>query len=182
MDTWQRPPSPSNDPTLSPEELEEVRSKIQIPRLTEAEAPSLASQQFESANENSKSTDNNVDHLNQSASSNTPAGESSIPPLTSLKRVSSFGSRTIAIIGILSLMTAFGLGVVLFSKSEWNLQAWRSANESLTASFPNLVSARDAATPSSTLPAPIDSAPESNPSETTTQLQSFGKELGSGRI
>jgi hypothetical protein len=61
MDTWQRPPSPPNDPTLSPEELEEVRSKFQISRLTEAEAPSLASQQFESANENS--TDNNVDHL-----------------------------------------------------------------------------------------------------------------------
>jgi regulator of replication initiation timing len=78
-------------------------------------------------------------------------------------------------------MTAFGLGVVLFAKSEWNLQAWRSANESLTANFPNLVSARDRATPSSTLPAPIAPAPESNVSETTTQLQSFGKELGSLR-
>jgi hypothetical protein len=174
MDTWERPPSPPNDPTLSTEELEAVRSKIVISRLIEAEAPPLATQNFASANENSKLTDKSVDHFKQSASSNTRrAGLFSIQDLISLKKGS------IAILGTLAFMTVCGFGVVLIFSSHWNLQAWRSTSESLTGSVSNVISARSTSIASSTAPAPIFSAPDL--SETTTQLQSLGQELGSLR-
>jgi hypothetical protein len=166
MDTWERT-SIYDEPTLTPNSGLELcaKSSIQNSDLTEAEAPSLVSQSFEPANENSQPPEDNVDRLKHNVSSTTPDAEVSTPPATSSKTVWSIGSRTVVILGMLSFAAGVGLGAILFSKSSWNLQSLRTAYGSVAAPSANLVSAQ-------TMPV-VASAPDGS--------QSIGAELTSLR-
>jgi len=174
MDTWERSAPPIYDePTLIPKSEAELSatSKIQPPDLTEA--PPLAAQTFEPANENSESPDKTALPPRRVVSSTTPEDESSLAAAGGLKTVSSFGLRTIAIVGILSFVAGVTLAVVLFSKSGWSLPDRRSAYESSAASVPNPARAQ-----TTTMAA---SATDSSLSDTSNQLRSIGTELNSLR-
>ena len=175
MDTWEREsPSIYDGPTLIPNSGVELcaRSSIQNSVLPEAEAPRLVSENFESANENSEPPEKNVNRLKLSVSSTTPDAEVSTPPATSSKTVSSVGSRTVVIFGMLAFAAGLGLGAILFSESSWNLHALRPAYESIAARLP-LVSV-----PTTPLAA---STSDGSLSKTANQLQSIGTELTSLR-
>ena len=175
MDTWEREsPSIYDGPTLIPNSGVELcaRSSIQNSVLPEAEAPPLVSKNFESANENSEPAEKNVNRLKLSVSSTTPDAEVSTPPATSSKTVSSVGSRTVVIFGMLGFAAGLGLGAILFSKSSWNLHALRPAYESIAARL-HLVSAQTTPLAASTSDGSL--------SETANQLQSIGTELTSLR-
>lgn len=169
MDTWERESPPISDesplaPNLGPELC--ARSSIQNSELTAAE-PSHSFAKALSASEISEPHEKNVDRLKHRVSSTADAASAAI----SSEKISSFGSRTVVIFGMLSFAAGVGVGAILFSKSGWNLQSARPAFESMTKT--NLVSAQ-------TTPVAA-SAPDGNLSETANQLQSIGTELTSLR-
>ena len=175
MDTWEREsPSIYDGPALTPNSGVELcaGSSIQNSVLPEAEAPPLVSKNFESANENSEPAEKNVNRLKLSVSSTTPDAEVSTPPATSSKTVSSVGSRTVVIFGMLGFAAGLGLGAILFSKSSWNLHSLRPAYESIAARL-HLVSAQTTPLAASTSDGSL--------SKTANQLQSIGTELTSLR-
>ena len=176
MDTWERSAPPVYDePTLIPKSEAELSaiSKIQTPDLTEAKAPPLAAQTFAPANENSESPDKTALPPKRIVSSTTPEGEASLAAARGSKTVSSFGLRTIAIIGMLSFVAGATLGIVLFSKSGWNSHDQRSAYQANAASVPH-----PAATETTSMVAPVA---DGSLSETTNQLRAIGTELNSLR-
>jgi hypothetical protein len=176
MDTWERSAAPIYDePTLIPKSEAELSaiSKIQTPDLTEAKAPPLAAQTFEPANENSELTDKTALSPQRIVSSTTPEGEASLAAASGSKTVSSFGLRTIAIIGMLSFVAGATLGIVLFSKSSWNSHDQRSAYESNAASV-----SHPAVTEATSMVAPVA---DGSLGETTNQLRAIGTELNSLR-
>jgi uncharacterized protein HemX len=124
MDTWEREfPSTYNEPTLTPHSGVELceRSGIRNSDLTEAEAPPLASRNFEPANENTGLPEKEVDRPKPTLT--TPDAEVWTPPAANLKTVSSVGSGAVVIFGVLSFAAGVGLGAILFSKSNSNLHA-----------------------------------------------------------
>ena len=144
------------------------------PLVTENEAQPLVTENFESAEENSESTDKGDHDLKNSITSKTPDAEVTTPPATSAKRVSSIGWRTVVIFGIMSFTAGLGLSAVLFSKSSWDLQALHIAYESIAASLPKLGSAES---PPVVRPAPA----ETLTSQTANELQFISAELSTLR-
>jgi hypothetical protein len=182
MDTWERSAPPIYDePSLIPKSEVELsaRSRIENTELTEAEAPPLVSKSiepaksFEPANENSELADEKpVPPHKPSVSSTTPEGASSLAAASGSKTVSSFGLRTIAIIGMLSFVAGATLGIVLFSKSGWNSHDQRSGYQA------NASVSHPAVTETTSMVAPVA---DGSLSETTNQLRAIGTELNSLR-
>jgi hypothetical protein len=175
VDTWDRKSPSVYDPAPVPksEVGSGADSKATGSNLPEIEAPSLVKENFESAERNSKPADMRDDGLNQSVSSMRPDAEVTTPPTTSAKRVSSIGWRTVVVFGIMSFTAGVGLSAVLFSKSDWDLQALHPAYESIAASFSKLVSAEN--------PPVASRAPDDATSQIANQLQSVSAELSSLR-
>jgi hypothetical protein len=172
MDTWERK-SPSIYEPL-PESVAGEDSKANGFNLTEAEAPPLVTENFESAEENSEPTDKGDHGLKNSISSKTPDAEVTAPTTTSAKRDASIGWRTVVIFGIMSFTAGLGLSAVLFSKSSWDLQALHPAYESLAASLPKLGSAEG---PPVARPAPAETLTR----QTENELQLISAELSTLR-
>jgi len=169
MDSWERESASIYDQSplanIGPELC--ARSSIQNSELVEAEAPPLVSRSLESANGNFEPRKKNVDGLKQSIS---PGRADAAASVTNSKTISSYGSRTVVIFGMLSFTAGLALGAILVPKSGPNLQA-RPSSESIAAA--NLASAK-------TTPVAA-SAAGSNLSETANQLKSVGTELTSLR-
>jgi hypothetical protein len=168
MDTWERK-SPSTYEPL-PKSVAGDDSKANGFNLTEAEAPPLVTENFESAEENSEPTDKGDHDLKNSITSKKPDTEVTAPPTTSAKRVSSIGWRTVVIFGIMSFNTGVGLSAALFSKSSWDLQTLHSAYQSIAANLPKLGSAEGP-------PVARPAAAETATSQTANELQSISAEL-----
>jgi hypothetical protein len=172
MDTWERESPSIYERHPCPTSVADEDSKAND--LTEAEAPPLVTENFESADENSESTDKGDHGLKHSISSKTPDAEVTTPPATSAKTVSSIGWRTVVIFGIMSFTAGLGLSAVLFSKSGWDLQALHPAYESIAASLSKLGSAES---PPVARPAPA----ETLTSQTENELQLISAELSTLR-